>query len=401
VRFRAPLFAGVLCAAAVALPARAQEPEPGGAEAPTVAPASPVSPGSPGSPGSPVSFGERLAEVVRRFEAREIDAALAVATELAALPDLDERSRARARFALGYVRAHAGDATERVPAAEAFASARALAGPGPLRLDATYDQGGVHLAIGEEWRGRIPEIAQANGGAAQGPGALPPGAVPTTQAAPGRAAPGQAAPGQDEDPPDPLTEARAAYLRARAALVERLRADWRDADTRANLELIQRRLAELDDIEREREEQEEEQQDEQQQDQEQDSEDSQESDDSEDSQDSQDSDESQDGEDGDSQDENAQEPPPEDEGAEPEEEEPEPEEEQPGEEEASEEERPEEGEPQEPEQADGDAGEVREAQMTDEEVQRLLDRLAELEEEARAMKARLREARRVPVARDW
>jgi len=51
---------------------------------------------------------------------------------------------------------------------------------------------------------------------------------------------------------------------AKEHLVERLRADWRDEDTRANLEWIQRRLAELEEIERQREEQQQEQQDQEQ-----------------------------------------------------------------------------------------------------------------------------------------
>jgi hypothetical protein len=56
----------------------------------------------------------------------------------------------------------------------------------------------------------------------------------------------------EEEAPDPLGLARAAYLAAREHLIERLRADWRDKDARANVELIQKRLHRLDDIEEER-----------------------------------------------------------------------------------------------------------------------------------------------------
>jgi hypothetical protein len=39
--------------------------------------------------------------------------------------------------------------------------------------------------------------------------------------------------------------------------------------------------------------------------------------------------------------------------------------------------------------------------LSREEVQRLLDQLSEIEEEAQAVRARLRERRRRPVDKDW
>ena len=135
---------------------------------------------------------------------------------------------------------------------EAFELARMLAGEGQTRLDAMYNLGNLDFGLGEFMRGQIPEL---NGGAPGG------STSPLTNAA------GQqgSAPGSEEKP-DPLALARAAYTAAKDHFVERLRADWQDADTRANLELCMRRLAELDQLEQEREEQE--QQDQEQQDQE-------------------------------------------------------------------------------------------------------------------------------------
>src|SRR5690606_24191728 len=132
-------------------------------------------------------------------------------------------------------------AVRREQACLAFESARLLAGPGALRLDATYDLGSLFLAAGEEQRAKLPEIS--------GQPAQPP--PPPPVAAPGGAAP--------QAPPDPLQLARAAYLAARERLVERLRMDWRDPDTQANVELVQRRLRELDEIERQREQEKKEQ----------------------------------------------------------------------------------------------------------------------------------------------
>jgi hypothetical protein len=236
----------------------------------------------------------------------------------------------------------------------ALAEARLLGGDGPVRLDATYDLGCLALQEGERQRALIPEIS---GATAPAP-VLPPTAAP---------------PAKDSEAPDPLKLARAAYLRAREHLLERLRADWQDGDTRANVELVLRRLRELAEVEQEREQE----QDQQQQDQQdQKSEKSDESSESEKGEDSQDQDS-------------------------PPEEQEESEEEQPSEEESPEE-SPQEGseeESEDPSEAEGQ--EVQEQELTREEVQRLLQRLLEHEKEGEDVRSRLQRMRRIPVKRDW
>jgi hypothetical protein len=143
--------------------------------------------------------------------------------------DLSPAARATIFHARGVVLARASRPSE---ADEAFEKARALAGPGDLRLDATYDLGWDALTAGEAFRAQIPELG---------------GKPPDPQAA-------AAAPGQPP-PPDPLELARAAYLKARGHFVERLRTDARDEDSRANVELVQKRLRELAEIQKKREEQ--------------------------------------------------------------------------------------------------------------------------------------------------
>jgi Ca-activated chloride channel family protein len=198
--------------------------------------------------------------------------------------------------------------------------------------------------------------------------------VPPGSAAP--AAPGTGA--QPEEPPDPLELARGFYERSLEHFVERLRIDWRDEDTAANVELIQRRLRELDEIEQQREEQE------QQQEQEQEGEEPQENEE-------QDSDEQEESEQG-----------------------------EPSEQDPNEQQEPQDGEPedpseeeqQEPEPQDGEGeesappqdpppGEPEERVLTREEVMRLLDQLEQIEQEAEKIQERLRDRNRVPVKRDW
>ncbi len=162
--------------------------------------------------------------------------------------------RAEAHFArgvaltMGVDRANdeEGRDKRREVARSAFESARLLAGPSGLRLDATYDQGLLAFGAGEEQRAKIPEISGQP---------APPPMAPPAAAAPGAKTP---------EPPDPLQLARAAYLAARERFVERLQLDWRDADTQASVELIQRRLRELDEIEQKREEEKKKQEQEQQ-----------------------------------------------------------------------------------------------------------------------------------------
>ncbi|HEX6885563.1 MAG TPA: VWA domain-containing protein [Planctomycetota bacterium] len=329
----------------------------------------------------PFASERALAEAVRAHAARELDAAEAAARAVldqAGPLALPERDLARAHFALGLVQAtralehpEAGEPA-RAEARAAFAAARALAGPGELRNDATYDLGALELLRAEEVRATLPEL---------GGNPAPPAALP-------------GAPGPDAGPPaDPLEEARALYQAARGWLVERLRLDWRDEDTRANLELVQRRLKELDQIEQQREQQEQEQQQEQQQDQQ-----------------GQDP-ESKDQESKDQQDPSEQEGDPQEgepDKGDPEKKEPgegEPEEQppqDPSEQQAPEQppETPEEGAPEE-QQAPPPPGASEERVLTREEVMRLLDKLAELEEKQKALEAALRARQRAKTKRDW
>lgn len=154
---------------------------------------------------------------------------------------LPDRDLAEVRFARGLLLARLEGV---VDAEREFELVRALAGPGDLRHTAIYALGLLDLAAAETIRAKIPEIA---GTPATPPGPPVPGAQPA------------------EDEPDPLDLARKIYLASREHFVERMRLDWQDEDTRANLELIVRRLRELDEIERQREEEEEQNQDQQDQ----------------------------------------------------------------------------------------------------------------------------------------
>jgi len=323
------------------------------------------------------SYADLLAGVVAAHGEGDLAAAAArletlLSEEVSAT--LAEWQRAEVQYALGLVHTAAAQAPadpsgpppDILEAAPAFESARALAGPGELRLDATYNLGGVFLAEGERLRATIPEIA----------GAANPGSQQQVVGPPGLPPPGGAADGND-----PLERARSAYETSKEHLIERLRADWRDADTRANLELIQRRLKELDELERQREEQQQEQ--EQEQDQEGEDGEGEEGE-------NQESDEEPEGEDAENQD-------PSESDAEGDPEQPQPEGgEQPNE---TEETQPPEGEPE--PQPPVDPSELQERHLTREEVMRLLDRLAELEQQREKLDELLRESSRVPVPRDW
>lgn len=173
---------------------------------------------------------------------RALTRALEPAFDVLGLSDRTAPERAEVLYAAGVVSV---TAEQRARGEDEFGRAQSLAGPGALRLESGYQLGTSALLDGESWRAQIPEI-QAKSGAAPGAPARPPAA--NAPAANG------AAPGQ-EPPPDPLAQARTAYLRARERFVERLRADWRDADTRANTELVLRRLKELDELEQQRKEQ--------------------------------------------------------------------------------------------------------------------------------------------------
>jgi hypothetical protein len=280
---------------------------------------------------------------------------------------VSEHDRARVAFALGVARSTAPVPEELLAAVPAFESARALAGPGSLRHDATYDLGSVHLLEGERHYRSLPEV----GGAAPQPAPM--------QAAP--PAPGAA----PEEPEDPLARAREEYLLAKGYLIERLRSDWSDADTRADLELVQRRLKALDAIERERERQRRQERDDQQR--------------------------SRDGrgdEDRSRQDERGE--PRAGDDANPRDSPDEEPRDRPGDERPRDEEPGDEDAPQRTEEVPRPESEVEppapggdpeERHLTREEVMRLLDRLRALEEQGERLRQMLRQARRVPVPRDW
>lgn len=356
---------------------------------------------------------ERIADLagqVRR--AQWLDAIEAGQALLAGPAQLAERQRGEVHFATALARAmHAAEsAGSQVPAlaptppaaghaalqapspkpplgagylaaAADFESSRALAGPGELRLSATYDLGTSALMRAELWRLEIPEIAQAGG--QQVPAA--PQAMAPLPGAPGSAG------SPEEAAPDPLEEARSAFLQAKAHLILRLRSDWRDSDTRANLEWIQRRLRELQEIEEQRkqEEQEKEQDPDQQQDE-------------------QDGEDGQEGEPGDEGEDQQQDPKdPGEEGDES------PEDQEGGEDPESEEESPEEGDPEQDGQeqrpdSEAEGGEAQssgeqpaERVMTREEMIRLMDKLADLEAEAQTLKDAQAKSQTVRVDRDW
>lgn len=272
-----------------------------------------------------------------------------------------ESLRAEVHYAEGQVHALESDLEG---AEEALGRAAALAGDGSLRLDALYERGALRLEAAESVRLSIPEVAEELGLAAPPTGPPQPGAA-------------------EEEAPDPLDLCRALYLAARDGLLERLRADWRDEDTRANLEWIQRRLRELDEIERKREEQEQEQN----QDSNSDDSGAEEPQEQEQDQEQEPGEEPQDGED--EADENSTEDEPE-----PVEDSPEPQEPEPVEPEPTE-------EPEAPEESVLPEGARQEEHLTREEVLRLLEQLQEIEEEAEAVRRQLIQNRRAPGKRDW
>ncbi|HEV8113751.1 MAG TPA: hypothetical protein VGR31_13325 [Planctomycetota bacterium] len=346
------------------------------------------------------TLADGLAEVQRLSDAQKPDEALAVTDQLLApgrfarwredasahpgwkrtlveaadpvfaavgLSDLTPAARAAIHQARGVVLAHAARRSE---ANESFEKARALAGPGELRLDATYDLGWTALADGEEFRAQIPELG--------GPAAAP-------QAAAAQQAPG--APGTPEKP-DPLELARAAYLRAREHFVERMKADWRDEDTRANVELVQKRLRELAEIQKKREEQKKQQ--------EQDQKDQQQKD--------------QDKKDQDQKDKDKKDPQKQDKPSdEKDRDQKKPDDQKNPDEKPKDEKKPEDTPKDQPSDAEKQDKDKKEAQpqpakeqaLTKEEVMRILDTLKEREEEGKKLLDQLRRSRRAKVKKDW
>lgn len=272
------------------------------------------------------------------------------------LADLSDLERATIHHARGVLLAQTGDG-RRLPGVEAFDRARSLAGPGDLRLDATYDAGWTWLAEGEALRAKIPEIS----------GAAPPAAAPAGP-------PG--APGAGPPEPDPLALARTAYLQARGRFVERVQLDASDADTRANLELVQRRLRELAEIEKKREEEKKKQEDQKK------------------DQEKKDSDQQKD------KDEKSKDDEKKDDEHKPDEK-PKPDEKKPDEKPKEEPPDPKDSEqPKEPKK-DKNQKPSKEELLTREEVMRLLDILKNREEEGKKLLDQLRASRRVSVKKDW
>lgn len=310
------------------------------------------------------ALSQGLAELRSALEANDREDTLELAGRLglaARASDVEPARAARVLHDLGLARAAVDDLSGALSDLRAAAGA---AGPGTVRESALYAAGTARLLRAEALRRAVPEVARSLG--------LPEPPVAEAQGG-----------------PDALDVARRAYLDARADLLERLRVDARHADTRANLELVTRRLRELERIEREREQQEQEQQQDPQE-QQQDPQQEQQQDPQQDPQDPQDSQQEpeQDPESSEQQQKNED----------PEQAEPKPEETPSDPEDAQSQESEQETEPQpQPEQE----GEIEERLLSREEVQRLLDQLAEIEEEAQAVRARLRERRRKPVDKDW
>lgn len=120
-------------------------------------------------------------------------------------------------------------------AEDAWQSARGF-GSGAGSLAACDGLASLDLEVAEEQFAQIPEVQGQTNNAL----------------APNFTAPPPATGADGEEAPDPLALARESYLLAREHLIERLRVEWRNADARANVELIQKRLHRLDEIEEER-----------------------------------------------------------------------------------------------------------------------------------------------------
>lgn len=312
----------------------------------------------------PGPLAEGVRELAASSRAGEHARALELAAALLASPELgqvSESQRARVRYDVGLARAFAGSFGDAVADLRAAAG---LAGPGELRADSMYAAGTARLLAAEALRLAVPEIAKKLG---LEPPAPPAGALQT-------GAPPGGLPTQDPSVPDPLELARAGYMQARAELLSRLELDWRQEDPRANLELVARRLRELEEIERQRKEEQQQQQQNQEQQQQQKQPPNQ--DQKADSSQEQQPPEEQPGE--------SEEKPPEQEPGQEQQPEPEPE--------------PSEDQEQEPKP---EPGKQEERVLSKEEVQRLLDRLQQIEEQGQALRAMLRQRRRVPVEKDW
>ncbi len=277
--------------------------------------------------------------------------------------------RAEVHFAAGVLADRANDSTL---ADASFQRARSLAGPGELRGEAGYQLATRALLDGELFRSKIPEISGAQG--APGTSSAAPGGSPLPQGLPGLPGLSNAAGGAAQEP-DPLTLARAAYQRARERFIERLRDDWRDSDARANTELVQRRLKELDEIEKRRKEEQKKQEQQQKQDQ----------------KDKQD----QEQQDKDKQDQNDKQ----DEKKPDEQPKPDEQQKKPEDEKKPEDQKPDEKKDEKAPQPQQTQAEQRE--LSKEEMTRLLDLLKEREDQWKKLQQQLQHARRGKVKKDW
>ncbi len=315
------------------------------------------------------SVAQGLRELRAMLDANALDEAKALGERLVAMANLSENAR-------GEIEYHRGVLLERrselAASSAAFARSGGLCAPGPLRLDAWYNSGTAILEGSEPLFLSIPEVRKSRN--------LPPLEPAAVAPAPNGEKPKEPKePKENED----LDHAMAAYQAARQGLVHRLRAEARDVDTRANLELIQRRLREIEKIRKQREEAKKEQQKEPDPDKQ----------DKKDPKDSKDKPEDKDK--------------PQDKDKKPEQD---PDKDESKEKKPEEKENPEQKKPEDEQKQEGDKGKPpppkqqkpgEERALSKEEVSRLMDQLANIEQEAKQLQARIRARRRAPVEKDW
>jgi hypothetical protein len=334
------------------------------------------------SPGGTARLRERLNGATRGVS-ESVLSPITSALDFIGVSALRSTDRAEIEYArAATLLAGAAQGTEEAPgylerAETALERARGAA-PGDVRKSAVYNQGTLDLMAAEAVRATIPEIAGAGG------------AGPTSPPDPNQAG--------AEDAPDPLDVARSLYLQSRDHLIEYLtgyQAGDEGGDAGANVELVIRRLRELDEIEKQREEQQQDQDqsedgEEGEQDKQDPSEDEQENEDQQSSDDEQKSEEdpSEDQGEQDPSKESPEEEPEEEPGDEPEEE---PEEEPAeGEEETDQDEQPKPGEET-----------IEETTMTAEEFQRLLEQNKEHQERGEEIRRLRRMRGKIPAKKDW
>ncbi|MEZ6005085.1 MAG: hypothetical protein R3F33_12955 [Planctomycetota bacterium] len=171
---------------------------------------------------------ERWQPRLARLGPRAVDAGAFVWASFGQ-PSRSAEQRAVVQHNLGVLQADGG-APEL--AAVSFDAAR-RGSPGDARLASTYNLGCLALEQGEAEFDQIPEVHGRTRSA------MSPGFVPSTT-------------NGDEEEPDHLKLAKKAYEEALDYYRERLLLDWRDDDTRANVQWIQQRLDRLREIEEKR-----------------------------------------------------------------------------------------------------------------------------------------------------